>query len=229
MTTSGSTDFAMGANEIIEEAFDICAIGSEGESISADMYRRANRSLNLITKAWGAEEHLWIRTEGTVTLVAGQQSYAISPKPMRIGEVRRHVTASGYDTPLMEWARQQYFAQSNKATQSIPTAFYYDPQRDTGTLYVWPTASAATASSMTLGMTYLRKLEDFDNTSDTPDLPQEWLLALNYALADQLAVKYVSDPRRRAEISGRAVAYKAAIEAWDTEPASLFLQPERMW
>ena len=179
MTTSGDTTFNMGANEISEEAFDICAIGSEGESISDDMYRRAARSLNLIIKAWGAEEHLWIRTEGTVTLVAGQQSYDISPKPMRITEVRRHVTASGYDTPMWEWAREQYFAQSNKAAQSIPTSFYYDPQRDTGTLYIWPTASAATASTMSLSMTYLRKLEGVDNTSDTPDLPDEWLLALS--------------------------------------------------
>lgn len=230
MSTSGSTDFSLVTNTIIEEAFDLCAVGSEGEGISADMYARAKRSLNLIVKTWGASDHLWLRTSGTVTLVASQANYALATlftqKPGRVLEVRRKVTADSIETPLMEWSREEYISQPNKTTDSIPTAFYYDPQSTTGTLYVWPRPSTATASDMTLVLTYLRRIEDFDNTTDDPDLPQEWLQALCYALASELALKYGVRPDIRMEIAQRAVELKALLDSWDTEPASLFLSPD---
>lgn len=230
MTTSGSTNYSLVTNTIIDEAYDICGVGSEGEEISADQYARARRSLNLMIKAWGASDHLWQRTTASVTLVASQATYALatlfSVKPMRVLEVRRQVSSGSTDTPLTEWSRDEYFAQPNKTLDSTPVAFYYDPQLTTGTLYVWPRPDSTTASDMTLQVTYLRRIEDFDSSNDDPDLPQEWLEALCYGLADRLAIKYVSNPIRRQEINQRAAFHRAAIESWDTEPASLFLQPD---
>lgn len=226
MTTSGSIDFNLVTNGLIEEAFDLCGVGSEGEPINADMYARAKRSLNLIVKSWGTSEHLWLRTERSVTLIAGTVSYALTPKPMRVIECRRVVTSGGIETPMMEWARQTYIEQPNKAVQSIPTAFYYDPQSTAGTLYVWPAPSTATAAAMTLKLTYLRRMDDFDGSADDADMPQEWLQTLTYALADQLALKYTTDPQRRAEIAARATLLKAELQAFDTEPASLFMAPD---
>lgn len=227
MSTSGSTDFNLVANEIIVEAFDLCGIGSEGEAVTADMYARALRSLNLIIKTWGTSEHLWLRTSKSVTLTEGTAAYTLTPKPMRVIEARRKVTASGIETPLMEWARKTYTEQPNKATKSIPTAFYYDPQSTMGTLYVWPTASASTASAMTVELTYLRRMDDFDDSNDDADLPQEWLMALSYALASELALKYCAEnPVLIAKIEQRAAVLKDDLQAFDIEPASLFLQPE---
>lgn len=226
MTTSGSTDFTLALNGIVDEAFDLCGVGSEGEPISADQYARAKRSLNLIIKTLGTSEHLWARTSKSVTLVEGQTSYTLTPKPLRVIEARRKVTASGIETPLMEWARSTYTEQPAKGTKSIPTAFYYDAQETTGALYVWPTASASTASTMTVELTYLRRLEDFDDSNDSADMPQEWLQTLSYALAAELALKYGVNPAIRAAIEQRAMSLKAQLQAFDTEPASLFLQPD---
>jgi hypothetical protein len=230
MSTSGSVDFSVTLNPLIDEAYSICGIGSEGEAISADMYFRAKRSLNMLVKHWGASERLWLRTEASVTLVADQAGYALATlfeqKPMRVLSVRRRLTSGTIDTPLREMSRQEYFDQSSKATASVPTSFYFDPQRDTGTLYLWPPASAATAAAQSIELTYLRRIEDFDESNDDPDLPQEWLLALTYGLAEQLALKYGVNASLRQEIAGRAAMYKAQIESWDTEPASLFMQPD---
>lgn len=225
---SGPTgpEYTLVANQIIEEAFDLCGVGSEGEPISADQYQRALRSLNLLIKAWGAEEHLWLRTETTVTMAGGTAEYTLDPKPMRVIEVRRNNIVSGIDTPLTQWAREQYTEMPNKASQSIPTAFYYDPQKSTGTLYVWPSPSTATASQFQLKLTYLRQFDNFNDSNDQADMPQEWQFALAYALADELALKYGVTPRIASIISQRAALYKAQINSWDTEPASLFLQPE---
>lgn len=229
MPVSGSIDFTLVLNQIIDEAFDLCGIGSEGEAISADQYARAKRSLNLIIKTFGTNEHLWLRTERTLTLIAGQADYSLTPKPMRVIDVRRRLTVGEIDTPLTEWARSQYLEQSNKAIESIPVAFYYDPQRDTGTLYLWPTPSAQTATQMDIRLTYLRRMDDFDNSNDEADMPQEWLQTLSYALAAELALKYGINPQLRAEIAQRAAMLKADLEAFDTEPASMFLQPEANW
>jgi len=229
MPTSGSTNFTLVTNPLIEEAFDICGIGSEGEAISADQYERARRSLNLLVKHRAMKDHLWLRTEASVTLVASQAEYALatlfSKKPMRVLEVRRRVTSGSTDTPLTELSRQEYFEQSNKTTASVPTCFYYDPQRATGTLYIWPTASTATAAAQTLRVTYQRPIEDFDGSADDPDLPQEQLRSLVYDLAEDLALKYGIRSDLRAEIASRAAQYRAEAESWDTEPASLYLQP----
>lgn len=229
MTTSGSSDYSLTALGIMEEAFDLCSIGSEGEAISADMYQRAARSLNLIVKTWGTHEHLWLRTAMSVALVASQAAYSLSPKPMRVIEARRKVTASGIETPLTEWAQKTYLEQPNKAVASIPTSFYYDPQRDAGDLYLWPTPSTATASAMTVELTYLRPIQDFDATGDNPDLPQEWLQAMTYALAAELALKYcATNPGLIGKIEQRAAALFAQLDSFDTEPASLFMQPDRI-
>jgi len=229
MATSGDTTYRLVANEIIQEAFDICGIGSEGESINADMNARAMRSLNLLAKAWSASGHLWKQESRSVTLVTGQASYSLAPKPLRVIEVRRRVTSSSIDTPMNELARQDYFEQPNKSVQSTPVSFYYDPRSTAGTLYIWPTASAAVAASMTLQLTELQPIEDFDATSNDADFPNEWMQALCYGLAEQLALKYGVDPQTRSEIASRAAIYKAQLEAWDNEPASLFLQPEARW
>lgn len=233
MSTSGSSDFKLVANQITVEAFDLCSIGSEGEAISADMYERARRSLNLIVKAWGANDHLWLRSSHSLTLVASTAGYnltsLIGVKPLRVLEARRKVTAGSLETPLMEYSRAEYLEQPNKTSDSVPVAFYYDPQLSTGTFYLWPRPSTATATSSTVQLTYARPIEDFDGSADDADLPQEWLLALTYALAEQLALKYAVRPDLRAEISQRAATYKAQIEAWDTEPASIFMQPEARW
>lgn len=229
MATSGDTTYRLVANEIVAEAFDICGIGSEGESISVDMSARAMRSLNLLAKAWSASGHLWKQVSRSVSLVAGQDDYALSPKPMRVVEVRRRVTSSGIDTPLNELARQDYLEQPNKSAQATPISFYYDPRATVGTLYIWPTASTAVAAAMTLELTELQPIEDFDASNNDADFPNEWMQALSYGLAEQIALKYGVAPDVRGEIGARAAAYKANMEAWDSEPASLFLQPESRW
>lgn len=230
MSTSGSVDYSLVTNTIIEKMFHLLGVGSEGESLTARMYEDGRSTLNLLTKTWGTSEHLWLRTEASVTLVASQANYALatlfSKKPLRVLEVRRR-DSSDIDTPLREMSREEYIGMTNKTTEAIPVSFYYDPQRATGTLYVWPTPSSTAASEFTLRLTYSRPIEDFDGTADDPDLPQEWLQALIYNGAADLEFEYpINDPARRQRLVNRAAELKAVLESFDTEPASLYLQPE---
>lgn len=227
MTVSGSVDFNLTTSQIVEKAFHVLGVGSEGEDLSARQYEDGRLSLNLMLKTWGTKEHLWLRTERSVTLVAGQATYTLTPKPMRVDDVRRQVTASGIETPLNEWARSTYLEQPNKTVQSIPTSYYYDPQSTTGILYVWPTPSTSTAAAMTLQLTYLRRISDMDSSNNDADLPQEWLEAIVWNLASSLMTEYpVNDNAVAKKIEYKAADLMANLESFDTEPASLYLQPE---
>lgn len=76
MATSGVYDLSLSLTDIITEAFDIMQIGADGETLSADMLKRATSSLNMMIKTWEAQGiHLWSFTEGTLFLTVGQEKY----------------------------------------------------------------------------------------------------------------------------------------------------------
>lgn len=228
MAVSTITTFALSKNELIREALDVLGVGSEGEPVTADMYRRGSNSLNLMITSWNAQEDLWRREQASVTLVAGQAAYALTPKPMRVLSARRKDVASGYETPMTEWSRQEYLDQPNKTSAlSTPVNFYYDPQRDTGTLYVWPAPSAPVAAAVTVEIDQLRPIFLMDSSADTLDFPQEWQETVAMNLAKRLKLKYpVNDSATNAEIDALADGLFSKLKGWDNEPASLFLQPD---
>lgn len=227
MSTSGSTNFNMVANEIVTKMFALLGKYSEGRALSARQYADGMLTLNLLVKTWGAQERLWTRTERSVTLLASTASYALTPKPGRVLSVRRKVTLGGNETPLREMSRQEYFDTPNKTTEAVPTGFYYDPQTTAGTLYVWPTPSTAVAAAQTLNLTYLRRMDDFDASNNDADLPQEWLQALIWNGANDLEPEYpVNDARLALKIEQRAAKLYKDLSGWDNEPASIYLQPD---
>lgn len=219
---------ALSLNEIIREAFDVIGVGSEGEAISADMYRRGKSSAQLMTLSWNAMDDLWRREQVVVTPVAGQAAYVITPKPMRVMSARRKQTIGGYETPMTEWSRQEYLDMPNKTTSpSTPVNFYYDPQRDTGTLYLWPTPSVAVAPAATVIADVLRPMFIMEDSNDTIDMPAEWQETFIMNLAKRLKLKYpVNDPGLDSKVDEMADTLFARLKAWDNEPASLFVQPD---
>jgi hypothetical protein len=229
MAVSGSTNFNLNANQIIDKAYHRLGKASEGEAISARMYQDGLSSLNLILKSkLGTSDRLSLRSEASLALVASQASYTLSsPFAMRIPSVRRR-NSDGYDVPLNELSRQEYFDLPNKtASPSIPVSFYFDSQRDNGVLYVWPAPDTNAASDYTLEYTYLRRIDDMDVSTDDLDMPQEWLDPVIWLLADDLETEYpVNDPRLAAKIERKAIEAKQILDYWDTEGASIYMQPE---
>ena len=222
MATSGSVDFNLDARQIITEAFQTAKIIAAGETPSGDEMDDGERKLNLLLKTWSAKEHLWIRTEGSQALTASTASYAITGA-RRMLSVRRRT--SSIDTPMNELAREEYYDLPTKSATGVPVSWYFDPQRATRTLYVWPTATTAIATSTVLHFTYLRVIEDIDDLANDADVPQEWFEALIYSLAARLAFAYGSDTfQGLTAIAGGLVA---DLASQDQEPVSVYFQPGR--
>jgi hypothetical protein len=227
MTVSGSTSYAMNAVQMIDKAFHRLGKASEGEAISARMYTDGLSSLNLILKSRiGTSDHLSLRTEGSLSLVANQASYALTA-PLRITSVRRR-NSSGYDVPMNSYSREEYFDTPNKtASPSVPIAWYHDPQGSSSTLYVWPAPDSNAVAEYTLQYTYLRRPDDMVGSADSLDMPQEWIDPVIWMLADDLETEYpVNDPRLAMKVERKAAQAKAILDSWDTEGQSIYVQPD---
>lgn len=144
-------------------------------------------------------------------------------RPTRLLNVRRRASASNVDVPLTIMERPDYFDQPNKTQPATTTLVYYDPQLVTGVLYLWEAASVETD---TIRFTFERPLEQFDELTNTADLPQEWLETLTYNLAYRLAPKYSFPLNERALLRNDAELMKQKLLGFDREFASVFFQPD---
>lgn len=230
MATSGSTNFSQTTNSIIKNALKRIGALDVNEQPEASDYETGREWLNYIMKTAAVMGwNVFRSAESSVTLLAGQAEYTfggsgspdVSFRPLRIEEARWRNSA-GTDLSMQRLSRDDYFTQPNKTTQGTPTTFYYNPGSTQGKMYVWPVPDANTAT--TIQFTYQRTLEDFDDTDDEPDLPQEWYGPIVKALAAELAPIYF--PENPAIVQSAKQQADQAIQevmGYDREEASVFM------
>lgn len=110
-------------------------------------------------------------------------------RPMKVlqGFIR---SVDDNDTTVHTVNKSDYFDLSNKTVDGTVTQISYDPQIAAGTLRVYSQTNDVTD---VLVMTVQRTLSDFDSSTDNPDFPQEWYLALTYNLALIIAPEFGID------------------------------------
>lgn len=167
----------------------------------------------------------------SVTLATGMAAAASSgnkvwvysgtiERPNRITDMRRR--NAGIDTPVTQLlGRQDYFMLPNKTDKGVPVQAYYDPQTNVGTLYVWP---APTTVDDHMRFTYSRPIQDVDSLTNTLDFPTEWLKAIKYNLAVDMAPEYGLRPFP--EVIAQATNTKEALNGWDRELQPIQFEPE---
>lgn len=169
----------------------------------------------------------------TLTLTAGLTigadagasviSYAVKlVKPLRIldGFTRQF---GGNDVPHLIISREQYNRFGMKSSSGTSIQSYFDPQINTGNLYVYPTTRDVT---QTIFYECQMPIEDITGATDNMDLPQEWIETVKWGLALRLAFEYGIPKEKLAAIKTMADSSLALVDSWDVEPTSLFLQPD---
>lgn len=149
-------------------------------------------------------------------------------RPLRVVSTRRYNFASAIDTQVIPMSRIDYRNQPNKVASGVPTQTFYDPRggaNATGVLYVWPAPSDATNA---IKLTWWRPLQDFTSAATNPDLPQEWLDALVWALALKMAPEYDCSPQRYEMIKDQAASALDMVMGFDREPESYFFGADMM-
>lgn len=198
MAVSSSTDFSLNGTQIVTEARRLLGIQASEEPLTNAELDVGLTHLNLLLKGWQAQGVMaWTYTEGQLTLVDGTASYLFgsggaftTAVPHDLIDVR--ITRSSIDLRMTELSREEYYGLPNKTTEGYPTQWFYDRQRSSGTLYVWPVPDATAG---TLKFTYRRQIMDMDAGANDMDLPPEWVDAVVYGLADRLGDIYAKqDP-----------------------------------
>lgn len=224
MATSESIDFNDDTNSIIKDALLLVHGVEDDESPSSEQYAHGKRVLNRMVKAWSAKGlKAWVEQDHTLRLTSGKNKYTLHAinRPLKISNVTKVVDDS--ETPIRLVDRSEYRNQPGKDSTGKPVFVYYDPQLEHGILYVWPTPDSSTDQ---LKFTYRSYIEDFDETSDNPHFPAEWLEALVYNLAVRLAPQYELNPQEAMQLGAMAQAFLTDAENSDMEDGSLFLSPE---
>lgn len=141
-------------------------------------------------------------------------------RPLKVPAGRRLTYQGLIETPLTKMiSRQEYMDQPNKNSPGTVTEAFYNPARDQGELYVWPAPQDATNG---IRFTWYRPIQDFLTTTDAPDLPQEWLNALTWNLALELAPRYAVSAARWDRITAMAAQKLELMRGWDREATSIY-------
>lgn len=147
-------------------------------------------------------------------------------RPERVYHAYTNDVNSGYDQEMEIITYQEYVSLTNKSqSESYPLQLYYDPQLGNNAMFHWWPRHQNGRKIMVIR--YRRPFEDFDASTDTPDFPASWSLALIWGLAALLAPGYGIPFHERKEFWAEAEKLKNEQLLALQEEGSIFLEPER--
>ncbi len=143
-------------------------------------------------------------------------------RPLNIMSAR-FLNSSGAERPIQLVGRAEFENMNNKFNTGKVNLAYYSPKISTANFKVWP---APDSDEDCIRISYLRRIQDFDSSSDNADIPQEWLEAITYNLAVRIASAFGIDANKR-DPSIPFIAQQSLmdLEIWDVEPSSTRVVP----
>ena len=205
MPTSGTTEFNLKIDEIIEEAFERCGLQTrKGYDLDT-----ARRSLDIMFSEWANRGlNLWTIQEGTTSVTAGTSRYTLAGDILDVIEAYIRTdsgsTDNQFDQMITRVSVSQYAHLSNKLTQAKPLQYWVEKDPAAISINLWPVPDSV--ETYTLGYYYMQRIEDSGKPgSNNMDMPSRYLPCLVSGLAYQLSLK-------RPEVSDRAPSLKADYE-----------------
>lgn len=240
MATSGTTTYALTRDDIIAYAMRKIGVLALGVTPNATEVANAAVAFEMMTKRMVTKGiKLWTINEITIPLVASTSSYIIGPtgatptptvvanKPMKLMQawLRNTSVTPNNDIPLQVLSQQEYNQFGSKFSTGVSNAVYLQVGRDTSTLYTYLTPDTNAAATYEMHILTQRTLENVGTAAQNPDFPTEWLHALGWNLAAELATDYGVDAQRLQYIEAKAGQYLAEVEDFDTEYNSIYFTP----
>ena len=155
---------------------------------------------------------------------AGKAVYAYTnkinaPHDLIDGYIRRDST----DIDLDVISRSEYNDIASKSVTGVPTTLFFDKGLFGKSVSLWPVPDG---TESVLYLTVKRTLEDFVSVENSADFPVEWLNALKYGLAANLAHEVAGvAPMKIQMLENKAKEHLSQLAGWDQEDESVFVQP----
>ena len=239
MTTTGTTNFNLQLNELVEEAFE--RAGAELRT-GYDM-RTARRSLNLLTIEWANRGiNLWTIEQGQIAMNQGQITYDLPVDTIDLLDmvIRTQTGINQTDININRISVSTYATIPNKNAQGRPIQVWINRQSGAtvpdglippGTevqhpqINVWPCPDQS--SYYTFVYWRLRRIQDAGNGVNTEDIPFRFLPCLVAGLAYYIAMK-IPEGAQRLDLLKAAYEEQWNFAAGeDREKASLRLAPRQ--
>ena len=182
MATSGTTDFNLNIDEVIEESFE--RIGRQVRT-GYDL-KSARRSLNLLLSEWGNRGvHLWKVINHSQNLTQGTTTYTA---PANTSDVLEAVFRNGdTDTTMTKISRSEYQAIPNKSSQGTPSQYYVRRNLSNVEISLYLTPNVTNTQ---INYWYVGRIEDAGKYTNTPDAPYRFLPCMVSGLSFYLAQKH---------------------------------------
>ncbi len=206
-------------------------------TIDADIITNAAQTLNLMIKQWAMDGiKMWTIVELTLPLQASKTTYTIGPsgydlaadKPLKLVQawMRNTQSTPDIDIPLMILSKQQYNVLGSKFSTGVTNSIYLDPNVLYSTVYLYLTPDTNAVSTFEVHMVVQRPLLDISSGTATPDFPNEWMNALVWGLADQMAIEFDVPMNHRQEIMAKAEKYREQASSFAVEAESTLFVPD---
>lgn len=224
-----STNYQLNRDQVITGALRICSAIDPVETPTAVDITTCSEALNLLCASWENRGlPLWKIKEHIIPLVEGQAEYVINTaRPLEVTNAVLHNNLSDSDITMVRLARQEYLLLGIKSSTGVPTQYYYEYDTNQGSFFVYPTPSNNSAANMELRMWYREPFTTVESSTDIPDFPKEFVNALKWNLAANIAHEY-SVPLKKIQMI-EARAEKEADDAFDynIEHTSVYFNPSR--
>lgn len=220
MATSGTTNFNLSIDELVEEAFERCGM----EMTTGHHLKTARRSLNLMFLDWANRGlNLWTIEEVTYNLSQGVTSITLPTDTVQVltAVIRDSSQSPPVDITIDPITRAEYLDIPDKSTQARP-AQYYVERTNIPKVYFYPTPN--------LNSTYqfryyrIRRIQDAGGYTNTPDVNYRFLPCLAAGLAYYLSLKFAADRTPALKQIYEEEWARAAAE--DRETARISFVPE---
>jgi hypothetical protein len=218
VATSGTTDFNLQIDDLIEEAFERCGMRmTAGYQLSS-----ARRSLNLLFLDWANRGlNLWTIEESTIALTQGSRVLNLPLDTVNVlsAVIRQTTTGQQQDVSIDRISREEYLDLPNKLTQARPAQFYVE-RSNTPQVFLYPSAD----QNYTFVYYRIRRIEDAGAYGNTSDVNFRFLPCLASGLAYMLSLKYSPDRTGALKQMYEEDFQRAALEDRDT--ASFHIVPD---
>lgn len=160
----------------------------------------------------------------TDDVAADNHVYAYTSLPARPVRVfsARLIDSNDEETELWLASREEYMQMPDKSETGECVMVYIDQRLTNIRAYVWPTCDDV---KYRIVLTSAIPPDDFDSTANNADFPPEWMRALRYNLALELALEHELEPSPTLE--RLAFESKMQIASADIESPSIIFSVER--
>lgn len=211
---------------IVQMAYEDAGKCSVGTTISAAQASRGFDRMMDIVNLWATQGlKVWLQQDIAIPLTAGQTTYVLGPggdvnmpRPLQTlqGYYLSSPSTSQSQQPLVMISRDEYTRLIQPSVTGAISSFFPDKQATFLAISMWNTPDVEAAA----GVVHVICRVSIPNTSTITDqtaFPQEWVIALRWALADEVSVGMPKEVQDRC--SQRAGAYRTALEDFDVEDA----------